>query len=450
MDRISEQDIDRLKPRRREDGTLADAFIWDGEQTGFGVKVTPAGKKVFIVQYRIGGRAGTTQRVTIGAYGAVTLTKARRQAEDMLAKVQLAKNDPSKQAPAEVARAVKRAAQQVYAAGTLKEAIERFLVVEGQPTQYWLWKRQRMLGTDLKGLHGKSIKKITASELIEMFDTVRQKNASRHSLLFRDLRPFFRWAKKRVPLERNPMEDVDAPKPAKPRDRKLDPHEIRAFWHACDYLRWPFASMFRLLLLTGARLEEVAAIQWRELDDAGLWVLPAKEEFTFERPRRDGTVLVQGRTKNTRAHTVPLVQTAVRLLDQVEVNQIKAEKKYPLESDFVFSTTGRTPPSGESKAKKALDTAMQKELGKRFKPWRLHDLRRTCASGMEDAGIATNVVETALNHVSGTKAGIVGVYQRAEHKEAVRAAFERWSERVMEIVGSGDLPTNVVPLRKLG
>jgi integrase len=90
---------------------------------------------------------------------------------------------------------------------------------------------------------------------------------------------------------------------------------------------------------------------------------------------------------------------------------------------------------------------MKELLGTRFKEWRVHDLRRTCATGMEDLGIPTHIVETALNHVSGAKAGIVGVYQRAEHKEAVRAAFEAWAKRVIDIVGGG-VPSNVIPLRK--
>lgn len=87
---------------------------------------------------------------------------------------------------------------------------------------------------------------------------------------------------------------------------------------------------------------------------------------------------------------------------------------------------------------------MKAILGARFKDWRVHDLRRTCATGMEDLGIDTRVVETALNHVSGTKAGIVGVYQRSDHRDAVAAAFGAWGARVMEIV-SGEAPaSNVV------
>jgi integrase len=292
--------------------------------------------------------------------------------------------------------------------------------------------------------------------LLEALDGVKQRNSSAHRALFADLRPFFKWAKKRVPLEVNPMAEADAPKVAAKRDRTLAVHEVKAFWAACESMNWPWRSMFKLLLLTGARLEEVAGMRWNELDlDAGMWTLPAREEFAFQRPRRDGTSFVEGRTKNTRAHQVPLVPTAVAMLDRAAVDAVKAERRFPLDSDFVFSTTGRTPPSGYSKAKDYLDGFMVGELGGafdwkamkitkagKFKPWRLHDLRRTLATGMEDLGIDTRVIEAGLNHVSGSKSGIVGVYQTSQHHEARRIAFEAWEKHLLSIVG-GDNPPAV-------
>jgi integrase len=141
--------------------------------------------------------------------------------------------------------------------------------------------------------------------------------------------------------------------------------------------------------------------------------------------------------------------TAIALLDRLGIAAIKAGFGYE-DGSLVFSTTGTTPPSGWSRAKRALDSRMKAILGSRFKDWRLHDLRRTCATGMEDAGIATHVVETALNHVSGAKAGIVGVYQRAEHREAVRRAFSLWEARVLAIVSGNDAVNDakVIPFAK--
>jgi len=172
-------------------------------------------------------------------------------------------------------------------------------------------------------------------------------------------------------------------------------------------------------------------MRWSELDlDAGIWFLP-------------GT-----RTKNGRDHRIPLSRRAIDLLDRLAIAAIKAGLGYD-DGDLVFSTTGHSSPSGFSKAKKALDARMKALLGARFKEWRIHDLRRTCATGMENLGVETRVVETALNHVSGTKAGIVGVYQRADHRDAVAAAFQAWGRKVAELCPP-PLPSNVVSLRRAG
>ena len=164
--------------------------------------------------------------------------------------------------------------------------------------------------------------------------------------------------------------------------------------------------------MTGARREEVAGMKWGELDLEGVWQIP-------------GT-----RTKNGRPHRIALMPPALALVDRAAIAAAKAGLGYP-DSDLVFSTTGKTPPSGWTKAKRALDARMRAILGPKFKDWRIHDLRRTCATGMEDLGIATAIVETALNHVSGAKAGIVGDLPKGRTPRGRKAAFERWSERVL-------------------
>jgi integrase len=423
MDRITEKDIEGLAPRQREDGTLADGFLWDGEQTGFGVKATPAGKKVFIVQYRIGGRAGKTQRVTVGAYGAVTLTHARKAAKEILGKA-ATKIDVAREY-----RQLKRDKRKEKDAGTLRGAIERYVELNQKGGRYWTHKKARLLGSDMKGILDKPVRSIAHKDMLAVLDKVRARSENAARLLLVDLRPFFKWAVPRIPLDSNPMTDIEPPKPTESRERVLEDFEVRAMWQAASGMAWPFASIYRLLLLTGARREEVAGMPWGELDlYSALWQIPG------------------ARTKNGRPHRVPLMPPTVALLDPAAIAAAKTGLGYP-DSQLVFSTTGKTPPSGWSKAKRALDASMKELLGTRFKEWRVHDLRRTCATGMEDLGIPTHIVETALNHVSGAKAGIVGVYQRAEHKEAVRAAFEAWAKRVIDIVGGG-VPSNVIPLRK--
>lgn len=431
-------------------------YLRDTELTGFGVVSTKTGTCSYFIEYRLGGRAAPQKRVKLAKHGVLTPDEARNRAKAELGKVANG---------VDVGQAKKKRREgfaEKRAAGTLKEAIKRFLEVHAKPTRYWLEKGQRLLGNDLKSLHGKLIREIADTDLQEMFDNVKKRNASAHRLLFADLRPFWKWAKKRYKLAVNPMAEAEAPAAAKRRERTLEPHEIKAVWQACaewenanPKKHWPFCIAWKLLMLTGCRLEEVTAMHWGELDlEAKVWTLPAREDFTFERKRRDGTVLVQGRTKNTREHKVPLLDTALALLDRAAIEKLKSEKGYALGSDMVFSTTGTTPPSGDSKAKKALDLRMVEILGGkvdwdkekivapgRFKPWRQHDLRRTVATVMEDLEIDTRVIDAALNHVSGSKAGITGTYQTSKHREKRKLAFLAWERYLLEIVGD-DAPVS--------
>ena len=279
----------------------------------------------------------------------------------------------------------------------------------------------------MEPLHNRPVASIKRSDVLAVIDKVKARSEAAARLLFVDLRPFFKWAVERELMETNPAAEMKPPAAAIKRDRVLEDHEVKAFWEAASDVSWPFASIYKLLLLTGARREEVAGMRWSELDlDAGIWFLPS------------------ARTKNKRDHRIPLSRQAIDLLDRLGIAAIKAGFGYE-DGDLVFSTTGHSAPSGFSKAKKALDAKMKAILGARFNDWRVHDLRRTCATGMENLGIDTRVVETALNHVSGTKAGIVGVYQRSDHRDAVAAAFRAWGTHVMGIVSADKSPSNVVP-----
>ena len=114
---------------------------------------------------------------------------------------------------------------------------------------------------------------------------------------------------------------------------------------------------------------------------------------------------------------------------------------------YVFTTNGRSPVSGFSKAKRRMDASMialarADDPDAEIAPWRLHDLRRTAATGMADIGIPPHIVEAALNHISGARAGVAGTYNRAAYREEKRQALERWGAHVLRLVGN--MPENVV------
>jgi integrase len=218
----------------------------------------------------------------------------------------------------------------------------------------------------------------------------------------------------------------------------LTNEELRLAWHAAEGLGYPFGPLVRLLLLTGQRREEVAGLRWQELNrGAAAWTLPRE------------------RAKNCKSHLVPLSQPAIGLLDG-----IARSAKWP-RTGFVFTTTGATPVSGYSRAKRRLDEAMIDLLNEEDQdaeeevsavpPWRLHDLRRTVATGLQRLGIRFEVTEAVLNHVSGVRSGVAGVYQRHDWAEEKRDALEKWAaavERIVEVNGNANaqVDSNITPL----
>jgi integrase len=165
--------------------------------------------------------------------------------------------------------------------------------------------------------------------------------------------------------------------------------------------------------LTGQRREEVAECPWDELDlDGHIWTLP------------------KSRTKNDKAHLVHLSDQSVAIL-----RRVKKEMKQP----FVFSVYGTRPFQAFSKAKRELN----KLCG--VKDWRLHDLRRTCVSGMARLGVPPHVADKILNHQGGTISGVAAVYQRHDFLSERKDALQRWGAHVGKIVSAHLLSTANLP-----
>jgi integrase len=184
---------------------------------------------------------------------------------------------------------------------------------------------------------------------------------------------------------------------------------------ACDRIGWPYGPLVKLLALTGQRLSEVAKARWSEFDlEAGAWVLPSS------------------RVKNGVEHTVPLSETALSILASLP--------RTASQDQLVFTSDGKSPPGGFSRAKRRLD-----ELAPLPSPWVFHDLRRTLASGMARLGQPVHVVEAVLNHRSGTIRGVARIYNRHDYAAEKRAALEAWGRHVEKLLA--DQPAdNVVEL----
>jgi integrase len=233
---------------------------------------------------------------------------------------------------------------------------------------------------------------------------------------------FFRWLQAKRRILRNPCRDVSHPGAPPSRERVLTNDELRWLWRACD-AEPLYGPLLRLLLLTGQRLNEVAAMRWSELnDDRTVWTIPST------------------RTKNHREHIVPLAS-----LSREQLASIKTS------SDLIFTTTGATSLSGWNRLKRRLDRAMLELAGKgrgakaTLAAWRLHDLRRTFVSGCGELGIRGETIELCINHQSGARGGVAGIYNRSTLLSERKGAFERWASQVQGLV-SGE--ANVVRLHR--
>jgi integrase len=241
----------------------------------------------------------------------------------------------------------------------------------------------------------------------------------------------FSWCKKRRHIAVDPALDLFKPAQSKARQRVLNVRldvrkgdEVRWLWSATDTLGQPVAALIKLLLITGCRLNEIAGLIVDEVSDDCV------------------TLRIPGsRTKNHKPFEVYLPSLGRELL--ASVPRFTGCK-------YVFSMNGKSPINSWSKIKHRLDQAMLRiaraERGDDYQiePWRIHDLRRSAATGMAGIGIAPHVIESALNHVSGHKAGVAGIYNQEQYSEEKRIAWLRWAEHIAAVI-NGAAATNVVP-----
>jgi integrase len=205
-------------------------------------------------------------------------------------------------------------------------------------------------------------------------------------------------------VEANPVVGTNEPKSAPSRARVLDDHELAAVWHAAG--DDDFGKVVKLLILTGARRNEVGGIAWSELNGS-TWTIPAQ------------------RAKNGRQHTLPLSGLALSIIEPVPQR---------VGRDQLFGERGTRGFSSWAFAKHALDA----RLGDKVAKWTLHDLRRSVATRMCDLGVMPHVVEQILNHQSGHRAGVVGTYNRSAYEAPVKTAIGMWADHIRTITEGGE------------
>jgi integrase len=373
---LSDPSIRAAKPPAA--GTVT---LWDTSLKGFGVRVSQGGAKTFIVLI------GSGRRQAIGRYPLVSLSEARTEAKRILAEKTLGRIRP------------KHVAFDDAKSDFLSECETRL-----RPLTLKLYRRHLTLHYPFER---RSIAAVAPREIVQKLNALNDRPSEKEHA-HRIGRTFFRWCVRQHIIDRSPMENMDAPPVGTSRDRVLTDDELAAVYRTASTGDTTFHRFVALLLLLGLRRGEAANLRWEFFNEqSGTLTIPADL------------------TKNKRTFVIPYGSVVSAMLREMP----------KLSDTFLFPATREqikgkpvTVMTGFSKPKHDFD----KEAG--VSGWVLHDCRRVFATGLQKLGVRLEVIEVLLNHVSGSRAGIVGVYQRYNYAPEMQVAVQRWQEYLQTLL----------------
>jgi integrase len=352
--------------------------IPDAVLPGLYLIVQPTGAKSWAVRYRIGRR---TRKLTLaGRYPVLSLSKAREAARAALEGISIGKD------PAAAKRAGTPTDDSLAAYIALYREKHVSTVRAGTAANI-----NRELERMQDEWPGRLLRSISKKDVVAVIDKAMKRGPSAGVTAWKVAKAFFGWCEAREDDFASPARTIRKPAKEKSRERVLDDAELKLTWEAADAASGAAGALIKLLILSGARRNEMTEL--------------ARDEITAD------TIELQGnRTKNGLPHTIPITPMMRRVLDTL-----------PKTGRFVLNGTDR--PLGDHSGAKA-------KVAPTIRPWTLHDLRRSFASGLQRLGVAPHIVELALNHRSGTFSGVAGIYQRHRYAREVHEAFESWSQHI--------------------
>jgi len=392
MAKLTSKAVENIKP------TAARQEIPDALLPGLYLIVQPSGARSWAVRYRHDGRP---RKHTLGPYPAIDLATARALGGKALRTV-AEDRDPAGE-------------RQEQRANSVAEVAAQFLAKHGQRhyRPRTLKETERVLKLYVVSRWGnRPIASVTRAQVRDMLDKIVGDTPVLANRVHSMTRKLFGWAVEHEIIPVSPLTGLKAPAVEKSRDRILTDQELRAVWQAAGQMG-VYGALVRLLALTGQRRGEIAGLTWSEID-------LGKRLISLPRDR----------VKNDRPHEVPLSPEAATLIEAL-----------PRFSERYVFSLGSVPIGGFGKYKAKLDKLCGVEN------FTLHDLRRTCASGMARLGVGLPVIEKVLNHVSGSFAGVVGIYQRHDFAGEKRKALELWGAHVAAVVSDKPAKAKVVKLR---
>lgn len=367
--KLTDLHVKRLKPPETGQKTHFDEAL-----RGFGVRVSQGGTKSFVVMY------GPTRKLrTIGRYPALSLADARKEAK----RVQAEALDHSDQAF-------------LLERVSFADARQRFLAdskVRNKDRTYRDY--CRLLNRHFA--FGKDVADLTRRDVMSVVESLA-KTPSEQQHAFVAIRVMMNWCVKRGLVEVSPVPPLSFTTPS--RSHILSDADLAAVWRRADVIGYPYGRITQLLILTGQRRGEIAALRRSWIDD-DLAVFPA------------------GFTKNKREHRLPLSPMAQRVLNDL-----------PETDDLFFPARGARGRAfnGWGKSKQRFDKALEVE------PYTLHDLRRTFSSNMARLGTPIHVTEKLLNHISGTVSGVAAVYNRYSYLDEMRMAVSQHDDYLAKLL----------------
>jgi len=372
---------------------------------GFALRVNANGSRAFVLRYN---HHGKDRLLTIGEWPTWSLAAARSQAgvyrQDIDRGVDILEQRRSERAEPTVSDVCDRFLR-AKRAGGMKS-------VDDLDALFRLYL--------LPSLGQKRIASVRRRDVIALVEDVAERAPRQASMLLAYIKQLVAWAEDREIIEANPVATLRAEKvsPAlahRSRSRVLDADEIRDFWSNAETagLHRLSALALKMMLLTGQRPGEIAGMRWSEIQGR-MWTIPAK------------------RRKTTQAHTVPLTDTAMELLDTAREETERLQKRRKDEpAGFVFEAR-----PGRSVTTAALSRAVIRygdALGNKDTDegrWRPHDLRRTCRTGLAAAGVSETVAELVIGHA---RQGVAAVYDQHRYEREKRLALEQWERRLLRI-----------------
>ena len=395
--RLTDLTIERTRPPQT--GRLE---LWDAMEPGVGVRVGRR-DKTFILKMRF---AGAQQWLTLGKYPGMSIAEAREKARECKLLAQQG-TDPRRH---EQLAAKARERERI---NTVAHVVEEYIQRHAMPNQRSWRDTRRRLKRDLVQLYGdRPIMEIDRADIIRMLDQVRDRGVGiGANRLLAHTKRFFGWCVERGLIEASPADNVRKPVKEVSRDRVLTDDELLAVWDAAEGLGYPYGHATQLLVLLGQRRDEVSRMRWDHLNlKARTWTLPAEEN------------------KGNRVHVVPLPDTAVEILQDL-----------PRHESFVFwALRPDTAINGWGKIKRRLDE------GSEVQDWRIHDIRRSVASGLARMAFEPHIVERVLNHATTAAGPLARVYQRYDFEKEKRLALEAWARHLAGL--QNPIAGDVVPL----